>query len=354
VRDGHVAGQDAPAIERLRQAGAVIIGKTNLHEFAFGTTNEDSAYGAAKNPCDVTRSPGGSSGGSAASLVAGMALGTLGTDTGGSIRIPSAACGTVGLKPTYNELSADGVVPLSRTLDHVGPLALTVGDVRMLFHALRGGGLPGSPSGLREPLRLAIPRQYFCDVLDAEVRERFEEAVETLQRSGATVTEVEVANASLAPAIYLHLCLGDAAAYHGETLEKMPECYTPPVRLRLEMARYVLAEDYVRALDGRQALRHAVDDALSGQDALMLPTLPIPAPRIGENVVQVGATSEPVRSLMLRLTQVFNLTGHPAISVPCGATAAGLPCGLQLVGVRGRTDSLLDVAETVEAGLTPA
>jgi aspartyl-tRNA(Asn)/glutamyl-tRNA(Gln) amidotransferase subunit A len=351
VRDRHLAADDAPVIARLRQAGAVIVGKTNLHEFAFGTTNEDSAYGPARNPHDPSRSPGGSSGGSAASLVAGMALATLGTDTGGSIRIPAAACGTVGLKPTWGEVSVAGVIPLSRTLDHVGPLASTVGDARVIYHALLGGS-EVTPGVLGDrPLRLAVPRDYFCDLLDTEVRERFESAIERLKGSGAAVDEIEIANARLTPAVYLHLCFGDAAAYHADTLETVPEKYTPPVRLRLEMARYVLAEDYVRALEAREALRRAVDRALAGCDALVLPTLPIPAPIIGATSVQVGSTEEPVRNLMLRLTQLFNITGHPAISLPCGDTQAGLPCGLQLVGAHGGTEALLDVAEIVEAVL---
>lgn len=348
VRDGHLATEDAPVIARLREAGAVFIGKTNLHEFAFGTTNEDSAYGPARNPYDPSRSPGGSSGGSAASLAAGMALATLGTDTGGSIRIPAAACGIVGLKPGWGEIPTDGVVPLSRTLDHAGPLASTVGDARVMYHALLGRPATAPVPASNRPLRLALPRAYFCDLLDTEVRDRFEEAVERLKESGNSVEEAAIAHAPLTAAVYVHLSFGDAAAYHADMLEAMPEKYTPPVRLRLEMARYVLAEDYVRALDGQHALRRAVDEALSGFDALILPTLPIPAPLVGAVSVQVGDTQQPVRNMMLRLTQLFNITGHPAISLPCGVTDAGLPCGLQLVGARGGTDELLDVAESVQ------
>ena len=179
VREGHVAVTDAHAITELRRAGAVLIGKTNLHEFAFGTTNEDSAFGPVRNPHDITRSSGGSSGGSAASVAAGMALATLGTDTGGSIRIPAAACGIVGLKPTYGEIATDGVVPLSRTLDHVGPLAGTVTDVWHVYHALLGrpASRPLSPVPVGG-LRLAVLAEYFCDVLDADVRATFEETLD--------------------------------------------------------------------------------------------------------------------------------------------------------------------------------
>jgi aspartyl-tRNA(Asn)/glutamyl-tRNA(Gln) amidotransferase subunit A len=349
VREGHIADRDAAAVSRLRAAGAVLIGKTNLHEFAFGTTNEESAFGPARNPHDTTRSPGGSSGGSAASLAAGMALATIGTDTGGSIRIPAAACGTVGLKPTYGELSTEGVVPLSPTLDHVGPLAATVTDAWHVYHALRGGSRPRLlTEHPARGLRFAVPRKYFCDLLDDDVRSRFEAALAEIGATGAKIDETEIPSASLISAAYLHIVFGDAAAFHAATLDAMPDRYTTPVRLRLEMARYVLAEDYVRALEARERLRQEVEMALSGYDALVLPTLPIPAPLIGASSVQVGAGEEPVRNIMLRLTQLFNLTGHPAISLPCGRTPAGLPCGLQLVGTRMQTDSLLYVAKAVE------
>lgn len=349
VREGHVATEDAAAIARLRHAGAVIVGKTNLHEFAFGTTNEDSAYGPARHPADTTRSPGGSSGGSAVSLATGMALATLGTDTGGSIRIPAAACGTVGLKPTYGELSTDGVVPLSRTLDHVGPLTSTVTDAWHVFHALRGDTVVHDlePSPMAR-LRFGVPRPYFCDLLDDDVRRAFESSLDVLRAAGASIVDVEIAGAALVAPVYVHIVFGDAAAYHGATLERMPERYTTPVRLRLEMARYVLAEDYVRALNGRDTLRLEVDRTMASVNALLLPTLPIPAPPIGASAVPVGATREPVRNLMLRLTQLFNITGHPAISLPCGRTPAGLPVGLQVVGTRGQTDTLLHVARAVE------
>ena len=352
VREGIVASSDALAVTRLRRAGAVIVGKSNLHEFAFGTTNEDSAFGPARNPLDDTRSPGGSSGGSAASVVAGMALATLGTDTGGSIRIPAAACGLVGLKPGYDELPADGVVPLSRTLDHVGPLTATVSDAWHMLHALRDRA-PAKPLSVTpvRSLKLGVPRHYFCDVLDEDVRRAFETALERLRGEGATIAEVDIPHASLVASIYLHIVFGDAAAYHADALDTMPDKYTPNVRLRLEMARYVTAEDYVRALDGRRVLRREVDAGLSGVDALVLPTLPIVAPPIGAGTVQIGERHEPVRNLMLRLTQLFNLTGHPAITLPCGASASGLPCGLQLVGVTGQTDNLLHVAAGVERAL---
>jgi aspartyl-tRNA(Asn)/glutamyl-tRNA(Gln) amidotransferase subunit A len=354
VRDGHVAARDATSIAHLRQAGAVFVGKTNLHEFAFGTTNEDSAFGPARNPHDPSRSPGGSSGGSGASVAAGMALATIGTDTGGSIRIPAAACGIVGLKPSFGDVSIDGVVPLSRTLDHVGPLTQTVADASLVYHALLGDAhaVPPVPPPLHG-VRLAVARRYFLEVLDDDVRARFDEAVGRLRDAGAHIDEIEIHHAADIAAIYLHIVLADAAAYHAATLETMPERYTPNVRIRLEMGRYVLAEDYVRALAGRDVLRREVDAALAQHDALILPTLPIPAPPIGAATVSVGSKTEAVRNVMLRLTQPFNVTGHPAISIPSGHTPGGLPCAVQLVGCRAQTDALLKVALACEPQITP-
>jgi len=355
VRDGHVAERDAPAVAHLRQAGAVIIGKTNLHEFAFGTTNEESAFGPARNPHDPSRSPGGSSGGSAASVAAGMALASIGTDTGGSIRIPAAACGIVGLKPSLGEVSTDGVVPLSRTMDHVGPLAQSVTDACLVYHALLGDAhaMPPVPMPLHG-LRLAVPRKYFCDLLDDEVSARFEAALDRLRAAGVHVDEIAIQHAADVAPVYLHIVLADAAAYHASTLETMPDRYSPNVRTRLEMGRYLLAEDYVRALAGRDVLKREVDAALAQHDALILPSLPIPAPPIGANSVPVGPTTEPVRNVMLRLTQPFNVTGHPAIAIPSGQTSTGLPTSVQLVGCRAQTDALLKVAVACEPHIMSA
>ncbi len=270
VRQGHVATADATVVTRLREAGAIIIGKTNLHEFAFGTTNEDSAFGPARHPLDPSRSPGGSSGGSAASVLADMAYTSVGTDTGGSVRIPSAACGLVGLKPSIGEIPTDGVVPLSGTLDHVGPICRSVEDAGILYDVLRGappalGRLAPAARGLR----LGVLRDYFMALLDPEVADAFDRACARLQEAGVELHDVAVAHAGDIAPIYLHIVLSEAAAYHAKTLESRADDYTPNVRLRLEMGRYILAEDYVRALRGREVLMHEVDAALTGCDALL-------------------------------------------------------------------------------------
>ncbi len=350
VRPRDAAARDAAVVRALKTAGAVILGKCNLHEFAFGTTGEDSAFGPTRNPHDTDRSPGGSSSGSAAAVATGMGVGSIGTDTGGSIRIPSAACGTVGLKPSYGELSVDGIVPLSGSLDHVGPLCRSVRDVWVVYRSMAGEACPARLDPVStDRLRLTIPRAYFLDHVDPSVRATFDTALERLRASGTSVHDVSIAHADQIAAIYLHIVLSEGMAYHARTLDSRPADYTPGVRLRLEMGRYVLAEDYVRAQRGRGILRHEVDAALDGCDALVLPTLAIPAPPLGSDEIGVDGLIDSVRGVTLRLTQAFNLTGHPAVSLPCGTTPDGLPCGLQLVGHAGRTAELLRVALAVEA-----
>jgi aspartyl-tRNA(Asn)/glutamyl-tRNA(Gln) amidotransferase subunit A len=354
VRAGHVAKADARVVARLRRAGAIVIGKCNLHEFAFGTTSEDSAYGPVRHPHDPTRSAGGSSGGSAVSVATGMAFASIGTDTGGSIRIPAAVCGLVGLKPTDGEVPCDGIVPLSATLDHAGPIARSVDDAWLVHQVIAGRRLArDKPLHARTPssLTLGVPRAYFFDRLAREVRDSVAEALDRLRASGVRIVDAELPHAPLIAPVYLHIVLSEAAEYHRRTLDARPGDYTPSVRLRLEMGRYVLAEDYVRALRGRDVLREDVKRMLLQFDALALPTLPLLAPPLGAATISLDGVDEPVRTVMLRLTQLFNLTGNPAVTIPCGSSSAGLPCGLQLVGRRGATPELLAVALACERQL---
>jgi aspartyl-tRNA(Asn)/glutamyl-tRNA(Gln) amidotransferase subunit A len=352
VRAGRIADQDAPCITNLRAGGAVFIGKTNLHEYALGTTSGDSAFGPVRNALDPTRSPGGSSGGSAVSVAAGMALATVGTDTGGSIRIPAACCGIVGLKPSLGEVSTDGVIPLSSTFDHVGPLAASVAGAWAMFRVLAGELSPGPLAPIApSAFSLAIPRPYFFDLLDEDVQARFESAVAAFRAAGVSVRETAVSHTDAIASTYIRISLKEAAAFHAATLNAVPERYTPPVRQRLEMGRGIQQEEYMLALGTREQLRADVDAAFGADDALALPTLPIPAPKIGAELVQVGARQEPLRNVMLRLTQLFNITGHPAISIPCGRTRQGLPVGLQLVGRRDRTRELAQAALACEAAI---
>jgi aspartyl-tRNA(Asn)/glutamyl-tRNA(Gln) amidotransferase subunit A len=352
VREGHVAASDAEVVARLRDAGAIIIGKNNLHEFALGTTNDESAFGPAHNPYDLSRSPGGSSGGSAAAVAACLSWASIGTDTGGSIRIPSAACGVVGLKPSFGEISTAGVVPLSVSLDHVGPIARSVGDAWDVYDVLKGHvGHQSRPPSV-QGLRLGKLGGYFLEVLDADVRARFNEALARLRAAGASIASVRIRRAAEAPSIYVNVALPEAYAFHAHTIDTMPDRYCEGVAARLRAGRDVPAGDHISAQRDRAALRAEVDAALAHCDVLVLPTLPIPAPLLGASTVLVGGYEEPVRPLMLRLTQLFNLTGHPALQLPCGMTGGGLPCGFQMVGRLDATSELLAAASACEPHVT--
>jgi len=346
--------RDAPVVVNLRRAGAVIVGKTNLHEFAFGTTSDETAFGAVRNPHDRSRSAGGSSAGAAVALVEGMCFGSVGTDTGGSIRIPAAACGVTGLKPTLAEISTEDVVPLSTTCDHVGPLALSVTDTALMYFAMLDGDarLERLSPPAEGELRLGVPEPYFLDKLDEGTRAAFAGARARLLGAGHSIANVSIDHVDRTADVYLHIVLPESSWYHAPLLKQHADKYSPGVRLRLEMGRYILAEDYVRALNGRTALRRAVDRALDGLDALVLPALAIGAPPLGAASVAIDGAQEPVRAMMLRLTQLFNVTGHPAIAIPCATGADGLPRSVQLVGHRGGTERLLAVAAALERQIT--
>ena len=353
VLAGHVARKDATAVGRLRQAGAIFLGKTNLHEFALGSTGDDSAFGPVTHPLDSRRLAGGSSSGSAVAVALLMGLASLGSDTGGSIRIPAAACGVVGLKPSLGEVPLDGAVPLSVTLDHAGPITRSVGDAALLWAILADH--PDVP--LEPPsngfIDLGAAGGYFAMVSD-DVRAPYEAALSALRASGVNVQSVDIRGADRTVETYTNLALPEAAAWHARYLETRPGDYTSPVRSRLHAGQAITAVQYLTARQRRLALMEAVDAALEGCRALVLPTLPVVAPLLGTAEVTIDPIEHqtmPVRAAMLRQTQLFNLTGHPAITLP--VKTAGLPVGLQLVGRRGATADLLAVAAAIEGVLNP-
>lgn len=352
VRAGHVAAADAPVIQRLRTAGAVLIGKTNVHEFALGPTSDESAFGPVLNPVDPTRIAGGSSGGSAAAVAAGMGEASIGSDTGGSIRIPAAACGVVGLKPSIGEVPREGVVPLSFTLDTVGPITRSVADAAAIWAVLADRQTPTlTPPGAAD-VTLGLVGGYFTDLLDDDVRAAFAAALDTFHAVGMRTRPVVIAGAEKTVETYTNISLPEAARWHSDTLDARANDYQPIVRQRLEFGRTIPAVKYLEAMERRESLTNAVDAVLEGCDALILPTLPIVAPVLGttEAVFQrADGTTEklPVRAAMLRLTQLFNVTGHPAITLPI--PTAGMPVGLQLVGRRDHTLDLLSLAASCEA-----
>ena len=341
-----VAESDAPITQRLRAAGAVLIGKTNLHEFALGTTSEDSAYGPVLHPKDHTRSAGGSSSGSAVAVATGMGLASVGTDTGGSIRIPAAVCGIVGLKPSRGDVPLTGVIPLSKTFDHGGPLARSVQDAAWLWSVLAGCPIHKVKPMPLSDLRLGILGGYFANPLEPEVRAAFERACDRLRSAGVATSEVMFDAAHRIAETYVNVVLPEGAAWHAPWLDTREADYSPTVHGRFKSGRDIPAVAYLRARQECELMRQSLDELLSSVDALILPTLPIVAPVSGQANVNIDGTEVPVRAAMLKHTQLFNMTGHPAITLPVATD--GLPVGIQLVGPSNATPRLLDIAAACE------
>ncbi len=361
ILENFIPQNDAVVWAKLQQAGAILIGKTNLHEFAYGVTTNNPHYGPTRNPWDLNRIPGGSSGGSAAAVAAGLCYGSIGTDTGGSIRIPASLCGVVGVKPGIGRVSAEGVVPLSPRLDFVGPLARTVADATLLLDPIfaRGKHDPSLLSARKSPtrsskrLKLGIPKEFFFDVISEDVDVAFRNAIRALQKQGATVKEVSIPLLTETEEAGNQIAWPEATHYHQQEgwFPARSAEYGEDVRSRLEMGTKVSAIAYLRALATRDTFIHQFHRAMAdaGVDALVVPTTPIAAPLIGEESTPIGKADHATRALLLRLNRPANLAGIPAISVPCGATSSGLPIGLQLIGAVNNEPLLLQVAQVAQA-----
>jgi aspartyl-tRNA(Asn)/glutamyl-tRNA(Gln) amidotransferase subunit A len=345
-----IPGKDAEAVAQLKQAGAVLLGKTNMHEFAYGVTSNNPHYGAVHNPWDLARIPGGSSGGSAAAVAAGLCFGSIGTDTGGSIRIPASLCGIVGLKPSIGRVRTDGTVPLSPRLDCVGPLARTVQDAALLMEPILARakrephlGSACKPSSRTQKFKLGLPSELFFNVVSDDVLRIFQNALHALCEVGAKIEDVSLPMLEQTEDAGNQIAWPEATHYHQQAgwFPARSAEYGEDVRSRLEVGTKISATDYLWALELRgkfiQQLHLAMADA--GVDALVVPTIPIAAPLIGEESTHLNGVDHPTRALLLRNNRPANLAGVPAISVPCGFTAAGLPVGLQLIGAV--TDELL-------------
>jgi aspartyl-tRNA(Asn)/glutamyl-tRNA(Gln) amidotransferase subunit A len=342
-----VPEEDATLIARLRSAGAIILGKTNLHEFAYGITSNNPHFGPVRNPWDLNRIPGGSSGGSAAAVAAGLCSAAIGTDTGGSIRIPSACCGVVGLKPAFGRVSCYGVVPLARSLDHAGPITRTAEDAAILLHAISGFD-PRDETSAREAVqhfaralrrlprrvRIGWPRDFFFDRVDDEVLRAVRVAREVFEKLGAEFRDVSLPSLPGAHHPAVQISLAEATQYHrsaGYFPARAAE-YGEDVRARLETGNHVTASDYLDAFEVRKRVQREFAAAFEETAAIFAPTLPVVAPPIGDDSVLVGSESEDVRNALVRLNRPGNLTGLPAISIPCGFTSKGLPIGVQMIG----------------------
>jgi aspartyl-tRNA(Asn)/glutamyl-tRNA(Gln) amidotransferase subunit A len=350
-----VPTEDAEVVRRLRQAGAVILGKNNLHEFAYGGSSLVSFYGDVRNPRDTAHIAGGSSGGSAAAVAAGLCYAAIGTDTAGSIREPAALCECVGIKPTYGRVSARGVIPLSWSLDHVGPLAANVADAAIVLQAIAGydpldiysADVPISDyvGGLGEntkTLRIGIPRAHFYDDLDTEVRAAVDRAIAVIETLVVGVTDIH-----LEPPTDRTVQAAESYAYHAENVARTPELYQAETLRRIRSGADISATDYIQRRQELDSERHRAHAIFANVDLLVTPTTPIPAPAIAD-LKKDPAVLRPAELILLRNTRPFNVWGLPAISVPCGFTKGGLPIGLQIAGPRWREDLVLRLGHAYE------
>ena len=345
IFDTFIPDQDCTVAMRFRQAGAILLGKLNMHQFAYGPTGENPDYGHMHNPWDPEMVTGGSSGGSGSAAAAGQCTITTGSDTGGSIRIPAALCGIVGLKPTYGLVSRYGLTPLSWSLDTPGPMVRTVEDAALTMNVIAGHDpndvasarveVPDYTTALTgdvRGLRIGVPKEFFEAPLDPQVDQAVRDALSLLESMGAVVTEVSFQMFKDAQAIGTGILMSEAAAYHRDLLAKDGDKVYPPVRLRLEAGLFISAADYLRAQQGRSLLNNQVKKLLEEVDLLAGPTEPVTAPKLLATRVQAREQSVGTTPALTQYTRPFNITGSPTISIPCGFSDAGLPMALQLAG----------------------
>ncbi len=359
----YVPDFDAAVVERLRAAGAVLIGKTNMHELAYGITSTNPHYGAVRNPWNLERIPGGSSGGSAAAVAAGMVFMAMGSDTGGSIRIPASYCGAVGLKPTFGRVSRYGVLPLDFSLDHMGPLTRSVRDAAVVLDALAGYDPRDETSSRRpvekylppetvslEGVRVGRPENFYFEHAEPEAVAAVERALEEARRLGASIVPVRVPDVAAMNNVSRIILMAEAAAVMEPYMARR-EDFGPDVRLLLDQGRLLSATDYIQAQRLRRMMRDEFRSIWREADCLVTPTTPAGAPRIGQTTVERDGRSEDVRLVATRFVRAINMMGWPAFSMPCGWDAEGLPLGLQIIGPPFREALILRVAAALEAVL---
>jgi aspartyl-tRNA(Asn)/glutamyl-tRNA(Gln) amidotransferase subunit A len=349
-----VPDYDATIVRQLNDAGGNVTGKTGLHEFAYGITSNNPHFGAIRNPRDPERIPGGSSGGSAAAVAAGLVPLATGTDTGGSIRIPASFCGVVGLKPTYERVSRRGVMPLGLTLDHAGALAGTVRDVALAFSLIAkhsSGYAPAPHADHRgmslDGMRIGVPENFFVEIIAPDVMLSFRAAVQTAAALGAHVSEIKMPDCEALNAVGRIVQLSEVSALLARYLDRRDEMGRD-IQVLVEQGRLIPAIDYLNAQRVRTVLARDFSKIWKHLDCLMTPATPMTAPKIGEMSVDIGTFTEDVRTAATRLTRPFNVLGWPALALPCGFSNVGMPIGLQVVAPPQQEDTLLQAGAALE------
>ncbi len=362
VYENFVPKIDSTVVDKLLTAGAVLLGKLNMHELAYGITSANPHFGAVRNPWNQQHSPGGSSGGSGVAVATQMVFMAMGSDTGGSIRIPASFCGTVGLKPTYGRVSRFGVLPLGFSLDHVGPLTRSVRDAALALNAIAGHD-PRDPASSRRPVvdyvpdedcsirgvRIGFADSFFFERLDADVESAVRGAIARAESLGAAVKPVRLPDMTALNAVARIVLLSEASAVAEPFMQDRGQ-FGPDVLALLDQGRLVPATDYVNAQRLRRKMRGEFDRVWKEVDCLITPATPSPAPRIGDTTIRLGGRDEDVRLASTRLVRGVNALGFPALSLPCGLSASGLPVGMQIIGPAFEEALLLRVGAALEDG----
>ena len=354
--------KDATIISRLKQAGAVFVGKTNMHEYAWGGTSANPHYGHVRNPWDTSKFPAGSSGGSGAAVAASLCYGALGTDTGGSIRLPSAINGVVGLRPTYGRVSNSGIIPLAWTMDTAGPMTRTVEDCALLFNAIAGPD-PTDPATASVPvddflsrlsvgvrgLRIGIVPSYFFSHIQQDVKHAVESALKTFEALGAHVVEVDIKHIEGNISAQLTIESAEPSTYHQKSLRERPGDFGDDVRTLLEVGEMLLATHYLQAQRYRTLLRNEFLEAFKHVDVFICPTLPFTATDLGATTVEIeSGVQEDMLSAIMQFTGVASLTGLPSLNVPCGFDSGGLPVGMQIIGAPFTESRLFSIGHSFQ------
>jgi len=349
IYSDYVPDNDATVVSTLEAAGAIMLGKTGLHEFAYGITSNNPHFGPVRNSWDPERIPGGSSGGSAVAVSTGMAMLASGTDTGGSIRIPSSFCGTVGLKPTYERISREGVFPLSWTLDHIGPMARTVRDIAIGFNAMRrdrAAYVPGKEVDIRG-LRVGLPTNFYFDRLDQEVAAAVRRAVQSAAALGARIVEFRMPDMDALNLTARVILLVEASTHLSKHLDRRSDFGADVIAL-VDQGRLIAGTDYVDAQRLRRMLCAEFNKLWDDVDCIFTPCTPTPAPLIGQNSIEIGGVTDDVRLATTRLMRNVNVLGIPSLAIPCGLSQGGLPLGLQILAARRAENTLLRAGAAME------
>lgn len=332
VEENFIPDVDAAIVTKLHREGAISLGKVNMHEYAFGITSNNPFYGPVKNPWNTDYTPGGSSGGSAAAVATSLGAASIGTDTAGSIRIPAAATGIVGLKPTHGLIDATNVRNVSWSFDHVGPLTKNMDDLALMMDAMTGQNYTDSLTKDIRGLRIGVPKNYFNELIESDTAKLYSEALENLEKLGAILIEIDIPFSTDDLGTPFNIMIPEAGLVHEKAMAEAMDSFGPDVKASLELSHAISALDYMKALNKKNQLFTQFEDIFKTVDVIATPTTAATTRKIGEEKFEIDGVMDSTLNSMIRLTVVFNITGQPALSIPCGIAQNGLPVGLQLAG----------------------